>query len=211
MRDSLEDIRKKYRGTFCFLDLNGKKHLAEYTDDNGDQTFYFKSPNFGEILVDRETIDNCLTYKFPQSGLYNVSNEAVEFVRLPERQWKRAPFRDNCMLVSILSTIGITIKKSHLDISLLNLEEVFKEKYPNSLEEAISTLKYSKALDKNFAISWPTRNHETEILLWFRRQPIGIIKPEEKLIEIVFQPLYQETSDFLRDKEPTWQLTRRQQ
>ena len=212
MRDSLEDIRKKFRGTYCFLELNGKQHLTEFTGDNEEDQFFFRSPVFGDVIVDRETIDNCMTYRFPKSGLYNLQGQAVEFVRLPERQWKRAPFRENCIILQLLPAIQVTFSRAYYDVNLLNLEEIYKEVYPESLDTAIVSLKYSMALDKNFAISQsPTENYENELLFWFRKQPIGIINPAKRTIEVRFLPLLQEVQDFIRTKEPTWQLMKKPQ
>lgn len=210
MTDSVEDIRKKYRNTFCFLELNGKKHLAEFTDDNGENNFYFKSPDFGEIIVDKETVDTCLTHKFPENGLYNVQGTAVDFVRYPERQWKRAPYQDNCRINSILSAIGVSLPIRFV-INLHNLEEIYQEKYPSDLETALGSLKYSIALNKNFAVSLSTKDDRNEYLLWFRNQPIGTVKQKEKEVLVHYHVLYQEVQDFIRTQEPTWQLMKSQQ
>jgi hypothetical protein len=210
MRESLEDLRKKYRGTFCFIELNGKKHLAEYTDDNGEDCFYFRSPEYGEILIDRDTVDTSLTYKFPEVGLYNLNGQAANFTRTPERQWKRAPFRENCFLQPILNSIGVNIS-GRFDINLHTLDEVYKELYPDSLERAVDSLKYSAALNKNFAVSHSLSNNRDEFIFWFQTQPIGTLFRKEKRIEISFSYLYQEAADFIRTKEPTWLLMKAQQ
>jgi len=209
MTDSVDDIRKKYRNTFCFLELNGKKHLAEYTEDNGDNNFYFRSPDFGEIIVDKETVDTCLTHKFPENGLYNVQGTAVDFVRYPERQWKRAPYHDNCRITSILASIGVSLPLRFI-VNLHNLEEIYQEKYPSDLEEALFSLKYSVAINKNFAVSHSTMDNRNEYLLWFKNQPVGVVKHQEKEIEVQYTPLFQEVQDFIRTQEPTWQLTKSQ-
>ncbi len=209
MRDSTSDLQKKFRNTFCFLELNGKKHLAEYTDDNGEDAFYFKSPEFGEILIDRETVDQSLTYYFPENGLYNVQGQAIDFVRYPERQWKRAPYRENCRIVPILSAIGIALGRVN-EINLHNLEEIYSGIYPQSLEKAVASLKYSIAVNREFAISKTTTSEKDQLLFWFKSQPIGTLDIKSKKIEIIFQPLYQEAQDFINKQEPSWLLTKKQ-
>lgn len=211
MRESVEDIRKKFRGTYCFLELNGKKHLTEFYDDNGEDAFYFKSPEFGEIIVDRETVDTCMTHSFPSNGLYNVQGQAINFVRYPERQWRRAPYRDNCRMTPILTYISININSRALEINLHNLEELYRGSYPTNLESAILSLKYSTAVNKDFAVSRSTSDDKNEYILWYHTQPVGIVKSKEKTIEVVFEPLYQEVQDYIRKQEPTWLLTKKQQ
>lgn len=205
MTDIVEDIRKKYKGTFCFLTLNGKEYLVIYSNDDGDNRFCLESPQFGEIIVDKETIDSCIRFTFPKNGLYNLNGSAVEYHRVPERQWKRAPCPDNSKLTTILSRIGIDVGLD-TQITLSNLEEIYKEKYPNSIDEALKKIKYSTALSKKFAISLAPSGKLSEALLWFQNQPIGLINTSTRDVSIKYEHLYQEALDYFRKKETTWNL-----
>jgi hypothetical protein len=205
MSDSPDDLRKKFKGTNLFLELNGKKHLVQYTEDNGEDCFTFYSPDYGEILIDYETVLSSLTYEFPQNGLYNINKTAMEFFRVPERQWKRAPAQDNSRMISILDKIGISLGVS-TDITLNNLEELYKKLYPKNLDEAIKTLKYSLALNKDFAISQSKEESDSILLFWMKSQPIGTINTATREVSIKYNPLYQEALDFFRKKETSWHL-----
>lgn len=208
-RDSLEDFKKKYRDTYCFLLLNGKEYLVFFADDNGDNSFYMTSPEFGEIIIDRETLYSCVRATFPKSGLYNLEGNAVEYTRVPERQWKRAPCSTNSLLYPILSKIGISTTVD-TRIHLHNLETIFKEDYPKDLDGALSTLKYSVAINKDFAISDSVSGKDSELILWFKTQPVGLLNAITKEITVKYNHLYQEVSDFIRKSEPTWHLLPKQ-
>lgn len=205
-QESLDDFRKKYKDTYCFLTLNGKEYLVHYADDNGGNNFYLHSPEFGEIIVDQNTLQSCLRPVFPKTGLYNLDGSAVEYTRLPERQWKRAPCASNTTLFPILKKLSIT-PPTNTKINLHTLEEIFKRKYPKSIDNALENLRYSTALNRNFAISQSITGKDSELLFWYRSQPIGLLNAITKEITIKYNHLYQETLDFLRKNETSWNLT----
>ncbi len=201
MIENLEDFRKKYKGTYIFLEFNGKKELVYYAGDS-DGTFKVLSKKYGNLLVDEATARESFTYYFPEIGLYNVKGIAQNFVRMPNRQWKRAPCSDNAHLRSILTrwfrdSSGITIE---------SLDEVYNPKYPTSLEQALLNLKTSMALNLKFAVSLSHLKNPNKYLLWYGQSPIGFVDKSDRTIEVKTPHMYQEVADFVKYKENSWTL-----
>lgn len=207
INDSTEDLRKKFRGTYLFLTLNGKEFLVYYSEDDGENEFRLFSPQYGDLLIDKETFTHCIKYSFPKAGLYNLGGEVVEYARMPERQWKRAPCPENSKIYPILGKLGFFIKENQTTISLKNLETIYKNVYGETIDKTIGSLKYCNAINKNFAISPPLKGKtDPKYVLWFKSQPIGFLDTSSYEVDVRFQPLYQETLDFIRKNESQWTL-----
>ncbi len=203
MIENLEDFRKKYKGTYIFLEFNGKKELVFYAGDT-DTTFKVQSAKYGDILIDEQTARESFTYCFPEIGLYNVDDKAHKFVRLPNRQWKRAPCADNTHMRSILTSW----LRDSVPVNLRSLAQIYNPKYPKDLDQAISTLKTSTALDLKFAVSIGHLKDKNTFLLWYGSSPIGVINPNLRTVELKTPHMYQEVKDFIKYKEPTWTLVK---
>lgn len=206
IQESLEDFRKRYKGTFLFLDIKNKRHLVRYETDN-EEDFSFFSNDYGDILVDEATARESISFYFPPTGLYNIENGAHFFARVPARQWKRAPCHDNTSITPILKEIGLHF--SNLTLSPSNVDLIFDPAYPPSLEDAIREKKMiSVALNKNFAISDIHTEDKNKKLLWFQTSPIGVVDPETWTIDVKYHPFYQEVLDFVRKQEYKWTVKR---
>jgi len=203
--ESLEDFRKRYKGTYLFLNFKGQDHLVRYDSDN-EEDFCFFSPNYGDLLVDEDTARTQIKIKFPKPGLYNIQDDVYEFTRNPLRQWKRAPCSDNSRLILITSTL--TREYQYVDLTHQNVSFIFFPKYPNNLDTAIKELKTAIALNQEFGITKHTE--ENIYILWYHCNPIGFVYPKTRTITVKYTPLYQEVIDFFKKKEYTWIVTPKQ-
>lgn len=203
--ESLEDFRKRYKGTYLFLNVRGKELLVRYESDN-EEDFCFYSPEYGDLLVDEDTARNQIRIFFPKPGLYNIQEEVYEFTRNPLRQWKRAPCDDNSRLSQISAVLSRDYKSTSLSIRIAS--HIFFPKYPENLDTAIKNLKNSIALNQEFAITKHPK--EESLLLWYHSNPIGILDTKTREITVKYKPLYQEVIDFFKKKEYSWTIAPKQ-
>lgn len=204
IQESLEDFRKRYKGTYVFLQVRGENMLVRYESDN-EEDFCFYSDAYGDILVDEETARENISFIFPDAGLYNIRGVAHYFQRNPQRQWKRAPCEDNVTLFPILQELALVIASPGIGIKTLN--EVFYPKYAGSIEKASNT-PLGMAINSKFAVSASNTDDPNQRLLWYHSSPIGIIYLDSHKIEVKYHAFYQETLDFIRKEAPNWTATR---
>jgi hypothetical protein len=204
IQESIEDFRKRYKGTFVFLNIEGKEQLVYYEHDE-EESFSFWSPVYGDILVDKECAMSRLSFIFPENGLYNIGGTCWEFNRNPARQWKRAPCHENTVFSNPLHLLGV-LGRERLSLTSGTAQELFFPSYPNSIEEAIENLKPMVALNLKFGISCSATKDKNKLILWYKNDPIGYANPETKTIEVYVKQLYQEVVDFIKREAWTWSL-----
>lgn len=198
--ETLDDFRKRYRGTYLFLKIKDKDYLVRYEEDNGER-FVFFSEDRGNILVTEETARTNLTYYFPETGLYNIQENVYLFSRYPARQWKRAPCAENTSIVK-LGDLHLT---KNFSFELANA--IFYPKYPDTTTEALEKLKNtSQAINSKFAIMKGTGKHKKSILLFYKATPVGLVDNNQNIIQVKYKPLLQEVKDYYNNKEPTWTI-----
>lgn len=200
--ESIEDFRKRYKDAFVFLNFDNKQLLVQYNSDK-EGNFIYNSPVYGEIQIDQDTAMCETSFSFPTAGLYNIDDNAFMFTRVPARQWKRAPHRDNCQITSVLQRI---FTKRPLLLTCNSLEQVYYTKYPKSLESAINTDKHTVALNLRFAISASNTKQKDQRILWYKQTPVAYVDTGSRSIIIKTDNLRQEISDYIKKKEPTWTL-----
>lgn len=205
IQESIEDFRKRYKGTYLFLTVRGKEHLVRYESDN-EEDFCFFSAEFGDILVDEETARENISFYFPTSGLYNFDNGVHHFARKPIRQWKRALCEDNGILIPLITELKLNTE--NLSISMPQVKKLFKPHYAGSIANALLDKRESVAINRNFAISASHQEDQTKKILWYLTSPVGIIDPNMMEITVKYQPFYQEVIDFIRKKEYMWTVKR---
>lgn len=206
IEESLEDFRKRYKGTYLFLKVNGKEHLVNYESDD-EECFYLNSPTFGSLVVNETSARNDISFYFPKVGLYNLPSGMTEVTRYPARQWKRAPCRDNVGFIAPFEYLsGLLQPRFSFDFFLA--QELFFPKYPKNLAAAIGMCTQNKAvaLTRSFGVSFGPPKEEYSHLLWYRTTPIGRIYPKTSKIELAHKTLYQETIDYFSKKEPEWTI-----
>ena len=200
--ESIEDFRKRYKDAFVFLNFNNKKLLVQYSYDK-EGSFVYDSPVYGEIQIDQDTAMCETSFSFPTAGLYNIDEGAFMFTRIPARQWKRAPHKDNCQITSVLQ--GLFHRKPRL-LTCNTLEQVYYTKYPKSLEAAINEDKLTVALNLKFAISASNTKQKDQKILWYKQTPVAYVDTGNRSIIIKTDNLRQEVIDYIKKKESTWTL-----
>jgi len=203
---SEEDYIKYFKRTYISLELKEEKpSLVEFIEKRNGK-FIFCSPETGNILLNPKEAMEITKPFFPETGLYNIFDAATLFIKLPARQFKRAPCYENCLILDILQELNLP-NKEYNRINLEFLNEILKNIYPKNLIEAIKTIKQTKALSKTFAISQTYTDNPNEFILWYRTIPIGLINSKEQAIHIKYEPLFQEVLDYFVKKEPEWLIS----
>ena len=204
IQESIEDFRKRYKGTYLFLDIKNKKYLVRYEEDD-QEYFSFSSQKHGILLVNENTARNNISFHFPKPGLYNLTTHAIFFSRYPARQWKRAPHPDNVIVTSINYTSSYKEPISNFDFNIA--ENIFFPKYPSSTKEAIEKLKKNTiAINTKFGISKAPKKYDNLFLLLYNCFPIGTIDNKNNTIVVKHTPLLQEVKDYYYTKEPEWTI-----
>ena len=206
LNETLEDFRRKYKGTYVLLEYNDKKNLVYYSGDN-ERDFVFKMLDYGDILVDQKTARENLNLFFPEQGLYNIDEQVIHFSRNPNRQWKRAITAENTYMWNIFSDINRNCYCPNLSLKTVN-----QMLYPvySKLDDAIKKLEKETvlgiAINKNIAVSQPEKAGKEPYVLWWKSRAIGYVLHEVSTLNVVYEPLRQEVLDFCRKEEPTWKV-----
>jgi len=179
--------------------------LVRYESDN-EEDFSFYSGTYGDLLVDEETARENITLVFPPMGLYNVDGQACMFVRVPQRQWKRAPCEDNVTIYPILRELHLNCPQK--PITMNSMEQIFFPEYEKSIDKAV-LMSPSVALSLNFAITDTNTDDKNQRILWFQSSPVGILLIKEREIHVKYHAFYQETLDFFRKGEYTWTILKK--
>lgn len=202
MIESIEDFRKRYRNTYVFLLLNGKKQLVLYEEDD-EVNFHFYSPKYGSIIISCDEVRELISLRFPEQGLYNVHNGLVLFSRYPARQWKRAPCGENVSFKNIQSLLDFKSREPTKFTSMV-AEKLFYPDYPESIEKAFEKVTSNSgiAINKDFGVTISIEKLEDPFVLWYRNCPVGTINPKNHIVTVHFKPLFQETFDFFMKGDP---------
>lgn len=126
-------VEHEFRAKFnnCYVLLQHPKIPLEYwcieTEDNSGQTVYFYSASGKSFSIKNGTIKSELeiVVKFPEEGWYIDPKQRCVYLitRVPAKQWRRAPNRDNMkILVAPISPyIDRNLSKVHVSQGILNL------------------------------------------------------------------------------------------
>ena len=203
--DSVEDIRRKLSSTYVKYTPEPDEEYILFVNEVETNHVEFYSRNLGEIRVTMDKFRQFTTFHFPDSGLYNIGDSCCEFLRRPERQWRKAPCSENVQVNPITNTIR-THRPLPVAFNTDTFTNLFRPKYPKNLQEAIDTLKESTAINKNFAVSISGYADPNRFLFWYRSNPIGVIDNKDKTIRLNYHLLKQEVEDLLNEREPAWKL-----
>jgi len=183
---AIEEMNKKYSNTHLVLiKPDGKELLVTYKGFS-DGFHFFKDELNVDIKLRHET-DVRIACVFPERRLFNIKGQALEFIRLPHRQYKRGICKDNIKIYSPVRQLWST--DGH-PWNLTTLREALYPKYPASSEEALKQLTEQKcisiALNDKFMLSQSFTNKKDHFYLWYCNKCIGffhkdIFKIEHKL------------------------------
>jgi len=194
MEDSLDDFIKKYRNTFVFLKYKESDLLVEFVDS--DRNLIFHSPEVGQIVVRLENARKEIKCLFPKNGIYNVGSIGFsEFIRIPERQWKRSPCKSNCAIVNVAEPLIAQTRINYESVS-----DCFTPQYPATKLEAEQQVQKrgGVALNDKFGI---TLGDNSDYVLYYGLNAIGTISDSK--IDVQFPPLIIEVTDYF-GKDLVW-------
>lgn len=195
--DTIEDFVKKYRNTFVFIKQKSQEYFVEFTESR-EAGLYFTSPSHGTFLLKYDNALSSIRTVFPESGIYNVGDKLFqEFIRVPERQWKRSPCNSNC----IFNSLDYNLQQPH-SINYETLYDCFFPKYPTSIKEACDSVQVrgAVALNRKFGI---TISDTADYNLYYGLNCIGSITNNKITVE--YEPLRQEVIDYF-GQDLTWKM-----
>jgi len=173
---SIQEMDKKYTNTYVVLQKpNGEECIVIYKGYN-DNYHIFQDENSVSLRVKHDT--NLKVFcKFPERCLFNTEGLALEFVRLPNRQYRRGICKENAR---IYSPPRLLWGGDGHPWSIKVLQEALYPTYPKSCEEAIEGIKNKKrastALSPEFMISHSITETKDILHLFFSNKVIGYFK-----------------------------------
>lgn len=188
-----EEFVKKYRGTWLWV----AGELAYFNEFDG-KYYYFNQDSPNPIRVVHNT-EVTIEARFPATGLFSHNGLLMLCSRVPARQYRKAPCKDNCVLSSVLHR-NWALNRDQPSFSPETLASAFSPiffDYDVALEMLQKeTWFLGGALSPNFGMLVnPTS--EDKALLTYRDSIIGYCT--DKKIIVVSPVFKQEVSDFVRD------------
>lgn len=174
---SVDEMSKKYLNTFLVLkSKNSNNPLVVCYKGHEDGFFVFVDEHGMKIILNHDT-DVEIINMFPERCLFNSNKVALEFVRMPNRQYKRGMCKDN---VQIYSPVRKTMDGRAYNWNIKTIKDALFPVYPKNCEEAIEALANkdvaSIAINPTFMLSQSiTNNTKTKRIyhLWFSNKVIG--------------------------------------
>lgn len=173
---AIDEMKKKYDGTVLILvKPEGGEHVVTYHGYT-DKYHWFKDENGVDIRLLHDT-NYKIICKFPERVMFNSNKLALEFVRLPSRQFRRGIYRDN---MKIYSPVAQNWTGDSYNWDLGVIRDALYPKYPRNLESAMKSL-YNKevasiALNSKFAVSQSLTKKEDCYYVFYSRVLIGYIQ-----------------------------------
>jgi len=150
---SIPEMEKKYGSTYLILITNNKEERVVLYKGFLDGFHVFTDSEGVKIKLTQDT-NYQLICSFPERKLFNHQGVAFEFMRLPNRQYRRGICKDNAKIYSPVKSL-YNMDGHPWTIELL--ESALYAQYPSTCEEAIKDLqkreKLGVALSEKFMLS----------------------------------------------------------
>jgi len=170
--EALADFRRRWEHSYVWLKMQQKscETLVLVRQVERDErkvgVLHLESADYGAITINLGSPDHSLSFRYPQSGVFQHGAFAAMFRRIPARQWKRGICTDN----SYLDTTVRRVTGTRVALGLDSLKSAFEHK-TYTKDEALEILNQRKArsvaLRDNFSISLsPTVNKDHLLLFW---------------------------------------------
>ena len=183
---AIDEMRKKYENThLVMIQPDGRENLVTYKGFA--DGFHFFKDELGVDLKLRHETNVRIACVFPERRLFNTDKMALEFIRLPHRQYRRGICKDNVKIYSPVRQLWST--DGH-PWTLPTLRAALYPKYPSCADEAIKELSNNKcismALNEKFMLSLSFTTKKDYLYLWYCNKCIGyfhkdVFKIEHKL------------------------------
>lgn len=197
---AIDEMRKKYENTHLVLiQENGSEVLVTYKGYS-EGFHYFKDELNVDIKLRHETKTRIVCV-FPERRLFNAEKIALEFIRLPTRQYRRGICKDN---VKIYSPVRNLYGQDGHNWTLKTLKNALYPIYPPNAADAISKLEtrsmLSIALNDKFMLSLSFTNKKDYLYLWYCNKCIGYF--HKNVFKIEHQLFTQEVIDNIQLFKP---------
>jgi hypothetical protein len=170
---AIDEMRKKYENTHLVLiKPDGSENLVTYKGYS--EGFHWFRDELDVHLKLRHETECKIVCVFPERRLFNSGKLAYEFVRLPNRQYRRGICKDN---VRIYSPVRMIWNDGGNSWNLPVLRDALYPQYPHCAEEAIKQLDehqvISIALSDKFMLSLSFTTKKDCYYLWYCNKCIG--------------------------------------
>jgi len=170
---AIDEMRKKYENTHLILINPDESETIVIYKGYSEGFHYFKDELNVDIKLRHETKTR-LVCAFPERRLFNMENQALEFIRLPLRQYRRGICKDN---VRIYSPLRALYSKDGHPWTIKHLKQALYPQYPQNVSEALDKLAkrevLSIALNEKFMLSLSFTNKPDHIYVWYCNVCIG--------------------------------------
>lgn len=191
-----EEFLKKYKN--CILSMQRDKlsapQLVTFVGLDDDNYYVFISVDGLNYKVKHKT-DVFLSASFPSPKLINYNDRVYYFCRIPARQYRKAPNRENCVFIDVVAE-GLRVYPCGV-YSLPAIIEAFTPTYP-SLHQAIAQLRSGStvaiAVNEKFAISLHPSDNDV-FLLWMETTPVAEFNGSTITVKVEY--FHQEIVDFV--------------
>lgn len=150
---AIDEMRKKYENTYLILIKPDSKEELVYYKGFHDGFHLFKDELNVDLKIRHET-NTRIICAFPERRLFNSNKMALEFIRLPARQYRRGICKDN---VRIYSPVRQMWNNDNYLWTMETLKHAIFPVYPVNIEEAVQKLQkkecVSIALNAKFMVS----------------------------------------------------------
>lgn len=173
---SIQEMDKKYTNTFVILQKpSGEEQVIMYKGFDGD--FHLFQDEQGVNLRVKHETNVKIFCKFPERCLFNTDSQALEFIRLPNRQYRRGICKENARIYSPQRQF---FNGDGHPWNISTLHHALYPEYPSNCEEAIAKLATKKmisvAINDQFMISHSITNEKDIFHLFFSNKVIGYWK-----------------------------------
>ena len=182
----INDFDKRYTNSFLLITVRGETIPVKYNGMNGNNKHSFTDVNNLQYELGDKT-KNSVAVWFPPVGCYNINGMGCTFWILPERQWKRAPCKDN---TSIDWYSG-----QHSVLTLAYFHECWTNKYP-TIQQCFAFLQDKQNTSIAFSIRYALVKHTQTLYLYHHDVPIGIY--QDGKFNPIIPEFTQDITDFYR-------------
>ena len=175
---AIDEMKRKYENTYLIITApEGKEMIVLYKGFANDY-HWFKDELNVDVRLKHET--NCTVHcRFPERRLFNHNGAAYEFIRLPQRQFRRGICKDNAKIYSPIRSWWNS-GGMNLEVSLLN--SALYPVYPTSCDDAIKQLTdkvaVGVALSPKFFVSQSVTVEKDRFHLFYMNILIGYFQKD---------------------------------
>lgn len=175
---AIDEMSKKYKDTYLVIAKPDKQELVARYKGYGNGFHYFQDELKMDIKLQHET--NCsVVCVFPERRLFNSNNQALEFVRKPNRQYRRGICKDN---MQIYSPIRKYWGGDDHPWDIHTIKHALYPTYPANCEEALNSLlkgtAVSVALNEKFFVSLSFTTTKDIFYVFYCNVCIGFFKKD---------------------------------